>query len=340
MAADQPSVFGRRWRAYAGIGWFYPRFRGGRRLKEGQVSGKAGGGTADRHPACVARPRIPSLKVAGREIPSARRGSLRHVVVRLPDGTPYAYGWIDETCRHVIELSGVARFRFRAGGEEIEAFPAPSVSPGRVADAYRNTALPLALQVSGVEALHGSAIERGDGVSAFCAMSGTGKTTVAQALSDRGHRLWADDVVAFEPSDDEVVTHPLPFRPNVRRETAAFLGFSGQSGASAPDLRTPGNSRPLTCVFLLERTQESRPDRKPVEVVRLPIAQALTQVLPHAFRFDLSERDIRERALRNYLSLVSRVPVFRADFAPGFEHLPVLLDAVEQIVEEHALGAA
>ena len=50
----------------------------------------------------------------------------------------------------------------------------------------------------GWEALHASAVLSPQGVVAFCAGSGTGKSTIARGLSERGYQLCADDAVAVK----------------------------------------------------------------------------------------------------------------------------------------------
>src|SRR5205823_1705698 len=86
-----------------------------------------------------------------------------------------------------------------------------------VDDLFRTAVVPLALQVFGYEVLHASAVRTESGVSAFCGLSGTGKSTVAYGLSRRGYPLWADDAVVFS-AVDEGTTHcfRIPFAFHLR----------------------------------------------------------------------------------------------------------------------------
>ena len=64
--------------------------------------------------------------------------------------------------------------------------------------------LALAMQ-RGLLPLHASAVAHGEEVHAFTAPSGGGKSTLAAALSARGHALFADDILLLEPvRSDEV----------------------------------------------------------------------------------------------------------------------------------------
>src|ERR687885_2742131 len=119
-------------------------------------------------------------------------------VWRHHDGTVTAYG---TSCdgRHWMRMPGVGTFEFRTGSDVVGAFPEGDADDDLVRDAFRRAVLPMALQVLGREVLHASAVLGPRGVVALCAVSETGKSTVAYGLSRRpGYELWADDAVAFE----------------------------------------------------------------------------------------------------------------------------------------------
>jgi hypothetical protein len=242
-----------------------------------------------------------------------------------PDGQPVAYGWVNGD-EHWLEVPGAAAFRYLPGDVEIVAIPDAGADEELVEDAYLTLALPLAFQLSGLEALHASAALLPEGVVAFCALSGTGKTTVACGLWARGHGQWADDAVIFETRDDSVLTHRIPFLANVRPETRAALGIEGE--ASLPGW--PGGSAPLAAVVLLER----EPAAGATELVRLAGADALKALEPHAHRFNLGDLERKRRTMQAYLRLTARVPVLRARFAPGFDRLGSVLDHLERALGE------
>ncbi|HYP48810.1 MAG TPA: hypothetical protein VEQ61_09265 [Thermoleophilaceae bacterium] len=230
---------------------------------------------------------------------------------------------------HWLEVPGAATFRYLPGSDEIVAMPDPAASEDAVEDAYLSIALPLAFQLSGLEALHASAARLPVGVVAFCALSGTGKTTVACALAARGHGLWADDAVIFDSeAPDAVVTNRIPFLANVRPETREALGVSS---AEVSEPASTGDSAPLAAVVLLERDVTTT---DPTEVLRLSPTDALPALEPHAHRFNLGDFERKRRTMQAYLRLTARVPVLRARFAPGFDRLPALLDDLEKAIGE------
>jgi hypothetical protein len=170
------------------------------------------------------------------------------------------------------------------------------------------------------------------GVVAFCAYSGTGKSTVAYAMSRRGYALWADDAVVVDGSSgDPIVCHPIPFSLHLRAETRAFFELGPVSDPMGAEDGPPEETAPLGAVVLLERGAAGGEHAGPA-VVRLSLREALTGVLPHAHRFSLADPDRKRRTLLNYLDLVGRIPVFRARFRPGLSGLPELLDRIEAAV--------
>jgi len=254
-------------------------------------------------------------------------GAAPRVVMTDPVGSPVARGWI-EGRDHWLQVPHVATFRFRPGADEIAAYPVTPGSAEELVDAYRTIALPLALQVSGWEVLHASAIASPDGVVAVCAHSGTGKTTTAYGLARRGHTLWADDAVVFESREDgPVLTHPLPFDPNLRAESRAHFGL-GHTQVAGGD--GEGDPMPLGAVLVLDRVAED----SVAGVDRLRPTEALSALLPHSYRFDLADIELRRRTVRSYLELVAQVPVLRVSFVPALDRLDALFDDIERALAE------
>jgi hypothetical protein len=249
------------------------------------------------------------------------------IVLRDQGGAPLGMAWtLDE--RHCIHLPGVATFIVDAHSEQVSAISPPPLDRGLVADAYYTNVLPIALHiVRGFQGLHASAVRIGDhGVVAFCAASAGGKSTLAYGLSRRnGNSLWADDAVALNVLGGSVECIPLPYSVHLRPESAVYFGRDSGAGGS----RWEGESDPeqLAGLFVLQRTATGSP---PVEIVRLPLSEALPAVLPHAYFFGLGELEKRRRIMEDYLEIVSRVPVFRLGLTAGFDHFPAVLDRIEQ----------
>jgi hypothetical protein len=245
-----------------------------------------------------------------------------------PDGIPVAYGWT-EGQHHWLQVPEIGTFHFSAGSQHVIATPAPEASIPSVEHAFRSVALPLVLHISGFEALHGSAVTAAGGVVAFCALSGTGKSTLAYGLGQRGYSLWGDDAVVFETRPEGgVVAHAIPFTAGLRGEALAF--FDASNGSAKP-LAAPGSPQHLRAVLLLERTEGGN---GALEIVRLSPGDALAALVPHAHGFNLGDYARKRRTLQTYLALAAQVPVIEVGFRPGFERFPKVLDEVESVIAE------
>ncbi|HMA33571.1 MAG TPA: hypothetical protein VKY74_03745 [Chloroflexia bacterium] len=246
-----------------------------------------------------------------------------------PTGAVCAYGYARAGQYH-IHVPEVASFQFSHRAAGVTATTRPRVAPALIQDVYRRLALPLILQALGTEVLHASAVLTREGVLAFCAVSGTGKSTLAYALSRQGHRLWADDAVPWELTGPGVQALPLPFALRLRPATAAFFppapdGPPGETGSSSagPPARLAG-----LCVLRRVPGAETT-----VQLTRLTPAAAFPLVLAHAECFTLHDLARKRQMLANYLALTTRVPVWEVAFVPGFDRLAQVVAAVGQAID-------
>jgi hypothetical protein len=246
------------------------------------------------------------------------------VVLRDADGVPRAYGSRNAAGLR-IHFPDLADFSVRNGEDEIVAETrAPSAV---VHDLFRTAVVPLALQASGYEALHASAVRIGAGVAAFCGFSGSGKSTVAYGLSRRGYPLWGDDAVVFAAGrEGNVSCFPIPFTLSLRAASREFFRVGTPPLQIVED---HGQASTFAAVVALERSLHEPPGVEPVA-----LSDAVRLLLPHAYRFTLSDRARTKQTVETYLELVTSVPVIRARYEPGFSEFPALLDAIESVVAD------
>ena len=69
-----------------------------------------------------------------------------------------------------------------------------------------------------------------------------------------------------------------------------------------------------------------------VRMSRMRPARAFATILEHARCFNLEDAERKQRMVAQYLDLVERVPVYELRFRPGFEHLPLVVDRIEDAV--------
>jgi hypothetical protein len=244
-------------------------------------------------------------------------------VWRHTDETLIAFGG-SRGQEHWLQLVNVGLFVFGDESEVVTVFPDEGVSQAVLDDGFRRAIVPLALQVLGRDVLHASAVLAPAGVVAFCALSETGKSTIAYALDRRGYDVWADDAVAFRIGDGPVTAVPLAFTLRLRRPTTDFYGV----GDDTSELVEPTTSAELRAVCILERADGDGG----AAVERLTGAGAFAAVLAHAYCFSLANAERKERMAAAYLELVERVAVYRVRLATGLEKLPPLLDELERTV--------
>lgn len=220
---------------------------------------------------------------------------------------------------HWMQIPRIASYLFEVDDSEVLAYPQLAVPDEAVLDGFRRVVLPMALQARGQEVMHASAVLGPDGVVALCAVSETGKSTLAFGLSRRGYELWADDAVAFEVEADSVEASPLPFALRLRPASATYFGVTGE----AITVEEPSPA-PLAAVCVLERVKAEEGG-----VERMTSATAFRSLLTHAYCFDPDEPDRKRHMVEAYLGLTQRVPVFHIGVTAGLERLPDLLDTIE-----------
>jgi hypothetical protein len=86
----------------------------------------------------------------------------------------------------------------------------------------------------------------------------------------------------------------------------------------------------LAAVVLLDRRSSEAGD---IDVRRLAEVAALEELLPHGFRFSLTNPERKRRMMEFYLRLVSTVPIFRARFPSGLERLPSVVEKIEGVLQ-------
>ena len=83
-----------------------------------------------------------------------------------------------------------------------------AAQPVTLAHALR-VAAPKLLSLRGLTVLHASSCRIGSGLTAFCGLSGAGKTTTARAFADAGMALFSEDLVVLEPGSEHSMVRAL-----------------------------------------------------------------------------------------------------------------------------------
>jgi len=210
--------------------------------------------------------------------------------------------------------------RFLVPPDGLEVLCAPLARAARSwTDLLVGQLLPLVATLRGLEVLHASAVALDRGALLFTAPAGAGKTSAALRLVLEGARLLADDAVAIDAHGDRLLAHPGAGALAVRREEQRRLrrgerarlgGARRSAGKTRYDVSTAGGPVPVAAMFMLGRTDSTR-----------PIVRRLDPVDPFrllAGTFNLSVRT--PERLRRQLDLCARladeVPVLSLDVPP------------------------
>ena len=166
----------------------------------------------------------------------------------LPRASPDAVYEFGED-RQYVAWPGVAAFLIR-GTSTIDIEPAPGVSEPLLNLPLLGPIMALLLHLRGLLVLHASAVDLGGRGAVFLGKKGAGKSTTVAAFIARGHRLLADDVLAFDfPAAAEPCI--LPGFPQLKlvNDAASRLVLDGAVDMPPPIPDFPKRQRRLTGRF-------------------------------------------------------------------------------------------
>jgi hypothetical protein len=188
--------------------------------------------------------------------------------------------------------------------------------------------LPYALHRRGDWCLHASAVETGDGVVAFLAERGTGKSTLAAACMRRGCALVADDVVVLRPAAHGVQVTPTGLPIRLRAETARAVGVDAGDvidwGKVRIDGRPVHGARPLVACYLLVPAAE---DAMVERASRTTRAAALA-LLSHGKITELLGAAGASTALSRCVDLAHHVPMWDITVPRTLDRIAEVTDAL------------
>jgi hypothetical protein len=187
----------------------------------------------------------------------------------------------------------------------------------------------LCFLARGDHALHAAAVEVGGGAVLLAGPGRYGKTTLAAAFVDAGHRLLSEDVACLGPGADPVVL-PGPAMLRLRHDVASRLlprgahevGRCGDRVHLALDDDLRGDCRPvpLRAIVLL------RGDDRGVRIARASGPDVLRDLW--ALSFHIPDLDDLGRCFSGVAGLAAAVPVWNLHRRMSFDALPATVDAI------------
>jgi len=193
------------------------------------------------------------------------------------------------------------------------------------------------LRLRGLVCLHASAVEIGGAAVAFAGEAGAGKSSLAAAFAQRGHRVLTDDVGALRLLDGRV--HVAPAYPRVRLWPDSADALFGSRDA-LPRITPSWDKRyldlndgarrfadeplALAAIYVLRR---GRRDLSP-SIQALDPRTALIELVPQMYSTRLLDGPMRAREFEFLSILVAAVPVLRLTCPEAFGRIHEVCDAV------------
>ena len=185
--------------------------------------------------------------------------------------------------------------------------------------------------------LHGSAVAVGDGVMAFLAPKGFGKSSLALALTQQGARLVTDDTLPVEPSPDAgaPVAWPGVHSLRMRHDAVVALGLGVPAHETRegkwlvteiPAVRRATEPLPLRAIYLLDPIAASAVAAREL----LPPQLAAIGVVAHVKIGRMLGSAAAGAMLERSALITRRVPVFRLHAPRDLARLPDLAATIVQ----------
>ncbi|MBW4516112.1 MAG: hypothetical protein KME11_12935 [Timaviella obliquedivisa GSE-PSE-MK23-08B] len=191
-------------------------------------------------------------------------------------------------------------------GKEIIIDPLPEADESRLRLFILGAAMGVLLHQRGHFILHASAVAIHGAAVVFTGDKGWGKSTIAAALCQRGHRLLADDVVALTASDSE--QQVIPAFPQLKLWLDAVT-FLGNHPDDFPPLVPHLDKRdcrlteefintvvPLQHIFVLGRGDK-------VEIQRMPPQEVLLYLMRNSYITRFGEELLKSDRATHFLKL-------------------------------------
>jgi hypothetical protein len=268
-----------------------------------------------------------------------------------PDGEPFmACARIEGG--YLLRYEGVADFIVDLSGREIACVRRqPRVALSTLCHLLLDHVFPMALNISGKEVLHATAIMTARGACAFIGPTGSGKSTLAGIFLRAGHPLLADDCLVLE---ERARIFATPAYPGLRLWTDAMKALSSESDRA---LRVAGHSskarllgprasagfprepQPLAAVYRVIRSDGTGGGSAP-RVVAMGAREALIELISSAFLVDVTDRPALTRRFAFLGRLLTQVPVRQLLVPNDFSALPAARDAVLADLEDAMAGSA
>ena len=203
------------------------------------------------------------------------------------------------------------------------------------------TGLALAWRLRGELCLHASAVSIGGRAVVFAGASSAGKSTIAAALSLRGHDVIADDLVvvssvheAHAPRSEQVRLRLRPDAvPLLERFAARSLPWAPSPGGAYVDLPVGPHHGPAAIETICFLNRDSLPG--PLRMADIGGADAAMALIVDSWASRLQDRALRQQEFEQVTRLVQTVRVIQLRYDVGCR-----LDSLVNVIEDELAHAS
>ena len=248
------------------------------------------------------------------------------------------FGRIDDG--YLLRFPSCADFFISTDTSQICCRPLQGVPEATVRHLLIDQVIPLVLSRREQIVLHASAILTLDGVIAFVAKSGKGKSTLATSFVQNGFPLVSDDCLVLRIEQGGWTA--LPSYPGIRLWPGAARSLLVDDAATADvagytTKRRIGNFRilpfyklaaPIRQLFLLSD------DSSNISFERLTAARAFMAIMELTYNLDISDTALLRTQFETVGRLTAEVPLYTFHYPREFGSLPAVREAILHHLQE------
>lgn len=244
---------------------------------------------------------------------------------------------------YLLRFTELADFFVDSSGRKIICFAGRETPPNTTRHLLLNQVLPLVLNLRGSDALHATAILTPLGVCAFTGPAGTGKSTLAASFLRAGYPILSDDCLVLQNNCGQILATPA--YPGLRLWPDAFEALRDDAVMTQPVAHYTSKQRlilerplsgfptdrfPLIGIYSLFRPTENEGTTGLLNplIERLSPRDSFMELIPVAFRFDITDPSMLTRQFWFLERIVSHVPVRRLHLPNAFSSLPAVCEAI------------
>jgi len=272
------------------------------------------------------------------------------VTIRLGDVSDHLPGAVelDPDCfatasQYLLRISGIGRYLVINGREIVVSLEA-GACPLDVRAWLLGTIFVVLCQQRGLLPLHASAVSSEpvngrQGVVAFLARSGQGKSSLAAHLAQRGLRVLADDVCLIDlaPADEVTVIPSAPWLKlwrnslqNLGRQAEGLERVFSEDDKYRLPLKTAWKREPIRKLVFLEGNEESH---SPLRMEEVPPLQALPLLMNLTHQaYVLEATGQRQENFLRCGRVLSQARAYRLFRPWGLDHLQLTVDTLERFL--------